>query len=71
MAQRRNRTERQSDKDAEIVEAVVRAESAQTPMERFKAVARRVVNVSRPEFEEARHHDDAERKKRRTKRRAT
>ena len=47
----------------EAVEAVVNAESAQTPMERFRAVTRRLANVSRTELEEARQRDEAERAK--------
>lgn len=66
---RRSQTESQRDKDAAIVEAVVQAESAISPMERFRAIARRTVNVSRPEFEEVRQQDETKRKNRRAKRR--
>jgi hypothetical protein len=62
MARKRSPTE-SSDK---AVETAVAADGARTPMERFRAVARRLATIPRDELEEERrrYEDEQERRKR-------
>jgi hypothetical protein len=69
MNQRLRKRERSNAKDAASEHADKR--SAQTPMERFRSLARRLVNIPRDEFEEERARDVADRAASRSDRKRT
>jgi hypothetical protein len=60
MSKKHRRAERKHAKDAELVESIVRSEGVtSTPMERFKALTRQIIGVTREQMKEQQERYDA------------